>query len=459
VLAQAYYTSCEVGLSDFAGFQFNAATPGLTPQVLSEVEALTSYEPPRSLGYRADPAEIAACPVNLVYHCEPTTVLANVVYVGLDSSRRLGNYFAHALISDSGPAGFAGTLPIELWGSPVWTSDPIQDGELPVIPGPAAASGVTRARVEAFLADRRRSDQLAVLVTAAEEAVLHQGRPIVVVEADTDQTAHWIAAVSYLLPAPVARRMGFATYRHRPEYSDAHIIGTLPDSDFDLGDGPGGYVVFDPASGRISDLDPDPAAALLVRAGVGVADRLWATAGSLVPQGARTSLAAAYPALVAAALLSGTPVTEADLNALAGWALARRSEVAVDRRGDLVAVWLEHPARGPQHLAALAGLVDDHDLRVRIEQAAVSAELDLGTSTGVPLTTAEGRASGADRCARSAITATPETAVALLAWSGERGLVLAGDVQQRLTALAALVPVEPAVTEEPRTSWWRRCLR
>jgi GTPase-associated protein 1, N-terminal domain type 2/GTPase-associated protein 1, middle domain len=335
--AQAYYTSCQAGLSDFAGFQFNAATPGLSAQVLREVEALTSYQPPHWLGYHPSAAEIAACPVNLVYHCEPTTVLANVVFVGLDSSRRLGNYFAHALIREStvrdpagpdstgDPDGFSGfdpILPIELWESSIWASDPISERELPnlsELPGPSASNPMNRARVERFLAGRRCSEQLVTLVTAAQNAVLGQGPSIVIIEPDNTAAALWIGAISFLLPAPLARRMSFATYRQRPEYCDAHVIATVPEPDLEPGDRAfPGYVVFDTRSGWISSMPEEPAADLLVRAGPSRAAGLWERAAQLIePPG--VTLAAWHPALALAALLTGTPVSDTDLDALGEW--------------------------------------------------------------------------------------------------------------------------------------------
>ena len=105
-LAQLYYTSCETGLSGFAGFQFNAVTPGLPQDVLRRVESLTPYRPPRWLSARPARADIAACPVNLVYTSTPATILANVVFVGTDFSHRSGNYFAHALVSQAGVDAF-----------------------------------------------------------------------------------------------------------------------------------------------------------------------------------------------------------------------------------------------------------------------------------------------------------------------------------------------------------------
>jgi hypothetical protein len=358
--AQLYYTSCETGLSDFAGFQFNAATPGLPAQVLREVEALTSYEPPRSLGYRPSSAEIAACPVNLVYRCEPTPVLANVVFVGLDFSQRLGNYFAHALVAQSGADQFDGVLPIELWGSSVWAAEPIADRELPALTDlPDSASNgsarrISRDGVDRFLAPSDRSDHLAALVTAAEAAVMRQGRSIVIIEADSTAAAQWIAAISFLLPPALARRMSFTTYRHRPEYSDAHVIATLPDSDFDLDDSTfHSYVVFDAASGRISDVTPDPAATLLVRAGAVAAARLWDRAGGLVDL-TGFSLEQCRPVLVAAAVLERIPFSDSDLRALGEWLRSSPDGLA-----------------GPDRSALLAGVIEDLALRVSEDPEAV----------------------------------------------------------------------------------------
>lgn len=316
--AQAYYTSCEHGLSGFSGFQFNAVTPGLAPQVLREVEALTCYEAPRSVGYRPGAAEIAACPVNLVYRCEPTPILAKVVFVGLDSSQRLGNYFAHALIGTRDDSDHI--LPIEFWGSTIWQHDPIGASELPnleELPAPEANGPLTRAGVAAFLAGRHRSEQLATLVTAAEAAVLRGGRSIVIIEPENTAAATWIAAISFLLPPDVARRMSFATYQHRPEYCDLHVIATLPESDFDGSDPASqGYLIFDALSGRISELPAEPAAALLVRAGPTRAGELWERAAQLVDPSGPTTLAQGHPALVLAALQTGSRVSVADLDVL-----------------------------------------------------------------------------------------------------------------------------------------------
>src|SRR4051794_20210296 len=97
--SQLYYTSCLIGLSGAAGFQFNAATRGTAPDVMRTVEELTAYQPPRSVSTDGSLEALRGAPVNLCYAPGPVTVVAQVEYVGTDYSNRLGNYFAHALVT------------------------------------------------------------------------------------------------------------------------------------------------------------------------------------------------------------------------------------------------------------------------------------------------------------------------------------------------------------------------
>ena len=58
---QLYYTSCERGVGGYAGFQFNALSPGTGTRVMREVERLTVYELP---SWDSSPAD---APVNLCH--------------------------------------------------------------------------------------------------------------------------------------------------------------------------------------------------------------------------------------------------------------------------------------------------------------------------------------------------------------------------------------------------------
>ena len=433
--AQLYYTSCEVGLSGFAGFQFNAVTPGLAPEILRMVESLTAYKAPRGLSARPTAAEIAACPVNLVYTCEPGTIVANVIFTGTDFSQRSGNYFAHALVSQDGVSAFEEILPIELWGSPEWASEPIAVTELPMrasLPRPSYDGELSREGVGRFLGHDVSAEHLAALLTAAENAVLRNGRPIIIVDPDTVVVARWIAAICFLLHPAVARRLSFATYHHNPGYVDVHVIGTLPDSDFDLNETAfRSYVVFDRATARISDVTPEPATALLVRAGPRRAATLWQRAGGLADVTGE-ALADWHPVLVMAALLEGLEVAIADLDVLSDWLPQHAAWISPGERSEILRAFLDSAARRPWHLAALgalARLAADPGLSGRIEHMAVLEELRRvvagdDISTGVPVTTAEGRAFAAAECAERLDGASARVAISLLGWSTDLGLEL-----------------------------------
>lgn len=133
---QLYYTSCELGLSGYAGYQFNAVTEGTAGETMRAVEALTGYDPPRSGVYAATREELGRCPVNLCFAPGDTDIVASVRYVGRDSSRRFGNYFVHALAAAEFDDDAGNVLPIELWRAPFWDSRPVATTVLPPLTGP-----------------------------------------------------------------------------------------------------------------------------------------------------------------------------------------------------------------------------------------------------------------------------------------------------------------------------------
>ena len=260
--SQLYYTSCERGLGGHAGYQFNAATPGVDARVLREVERFTAYEPPRSVPVE----EVSAHPVSLSYAPDlgGARVVSRVVSSGVDPSGRPGNYFVHSLVwpgpgtggvcpggASSGPAspedpdadtagtGTAGTentvslpvapgdvgtalLPAELWGAEFWAQVPSPVPELPLLRSPSAP--LDRARTGEWQRSCGvRASEVARLLGAVDAAV-DGGRPVLVA-ADSAAVAHWVALVSHLLPHDRAGAMGFTTYCGRPGEAFTHVVG------------------------------------------------------------------------------------------------------------------------------------------------------------------------------------------------------------------------------------------
>ncbi|MEW6283896.1 MAG: hypothetical protein AB1758_35110, partial [Candidatus Eremiobacterota bacterium] len=192
-VAQVYYTSCERGLRGTRGFQVQAATPGLSPAVLEYVERLGVYVPPSSCPTRPTPEEVGRFPRSLRYHLLPggEALVALSRYTGQDYSQRFGNYFTHTLVVSDPAEAFASVLPVELWGSPLWSTAESPSPELPPLelrPGSLD--------VDAFLRERR--EQAPRFLTAVEQALISKRRVILV--DDAESVALWVAAACRVLP-------------------------------------------------------------------------------------------------------------------------------------------------------------------------------------------------------------------------------------------------------------------
>ncbi|WP_236743286.1 MULTISPECIES: GTPase-associated protein 1-related protein [Nocardiopsis] len=352
--AQLYYTSCEHGLSGYAGYQFNAATPGVDPRVLREVERFTVYEPPRSC-----PAErVDDHPVNLCYSPDVggVPVLSRVVSSGDDPSGRPGNYFAHSLVA-AGPKE-SGPLPAELWEADFWAEAPVEG------PGPAELSELSETEVGPGPLDRERTDAwmrrwppevVARLLLAADDAV-DGARPLVLV-ADSASVAHWVAALTHLLSPERARMLSFATYCANPDEAFVHVVGVPPGSDTALWKGR--FTVHDPESGSVDGL-PEPGtrawavADRLARLGTCRAAELWRRARPYA-SGREGPLADWRPVLAAAALLDECAPCGRDLRAVREWLPEAVGWLAQDDAAALVHRILDADA------ASFAGVADARD--------------------------------------------------------------------------------------------------
>lgn len=239
---QAFHTSCRSGLSGHAGFQFNAASGGLGPEQLTRLAADHSgYRPPPDAPAEPDPEEIAALPVDLRYLPVEGVglVVSRTVYVGREfrggegepDSGRFGNYFSH-IIAGEGADPFGGLLPIELWEAPHWSTAESARTELPVLervePGPVDLDQVLGRLLS------RGVPALAAVSDAALSAVLG-GPRMVIVEAEPELGAAWVAWASFTLPPDRAVALTFATFEGRPRVAESvRMCVTTPACDTDF---------------------------------------------------------------------------------------------------------------------------------------------------------------------------------------------------------------------------------
>lgn len=229
MLKQVYYTSCSTGLRGGAGFQVNAATPGLDEPTLALIERYSGYQPPLALAYArgTDPADF---PRSLsFYRIAPlTAVVSRSVYLGSSGTdARGGNFFTHSLVSQQGSVSFGALIPVQLWEAACWNDQPAPTTELPEAAPPAPNPALNLATVEQFLhATPRRLDLLAPLIETVIACVAQQRRLIIV--APAPDCANWIAAVTLALPRSLAYQCTFTTYTRAVDLSPCTIVGVEP---------------------------------------------------------------------------------------------------------------------------------------------------------------------------------------------------------------------------------------
>jgi hypothetical protein len=229
VAHQLHYTSVRSGLENRAGFQFVAASRGgLAYQ--QAVLPLLAYRPPPAAPPQPSPAELAQLPIALSYQREgETLLLVQCRYLGTDYSGRYGNFLGHAVIARLRELG--GLRPIELWRSPLWTSE-VATGMLPDLDELPAGSTVEPEAVLSFLGGRGEGayPMLAAVLDAVLAGLDGRAGQVILVSDKVDTVARWIAAVSFSVPHTDALALSFVTYTADPDRARQDVVGTTPDA-------------------------------------------------------------------------------------------------------------------------------------------------------------------------------------------------------------------------------------
>lgn len=419
---QLYYTSCESGLAGYGGYQFNAATPGVPARTMRDVEDGTVYEPPREL-LAVPPDDLDAYPVafsHTVGEAGDATITARVVFAGDDYSGRPGNYFAHALVTETSEADFGPLLPVELWGAGFWRRTPVAGPDLPAMPGPPPRGVIDRLETQLFLDGQRAHDVLPVLLSAVITAMAGD-RPVLLAGRDATENAWWVAAVSYLLGDRLARRLSFTTYSHRPGYSRHHVVGVL--SGVLPSDAEHGFHLFDLATGRTPELPVHPLAYLLARTGVMATAGLWRQAGAFAA-GGEDGFDAWYPPVAAAAALLGGRLEPGDIDAVAAWLPTAGRDLPDQHAGMVLDMLLGLPegALADRRVRDLLPIASRLGLDQRVERLErILVGRTFGRGEPVRITSPAVLRETRERAGLELSGRTPEDALSLLAWAEASG--------------------------------------
>jgi len=264
-----YYTDCRPGqgLQGGAGFQFQAASPGVTTEAMPLVQRTALYEPPVRWMRQRKP--VRDYPPSLAHTAEGG-VFATAAgrYLGQEANgTREGNQFTHAVVTRD-PADYGSVRPAQLWGAPWWAVAPAPGVELDQLaahppPGPLDVETV-RDRVHDSAGGQER-------LTALVSAIHHLADPeyrrtVVLVSTDPEEAACWIAAATLLLPRPEALHVSFKVFVADGQYGQHDIIALHPQwagswADTEPGSG---LAVFDLGRGCHTEVDVTDAACFWV---------------------------------------------------------------------------------------------------------------------------------------------------------------------------------------------------
>ena len=417
---------------------------GVAQAVIREVEQLTAYESPDHLQV-APEARVGEHPVNLIHTYSEhngATIIAQVLFTGLDFSHRSGNYFAHTLVIDAPEEDLKAVLPVELWAAPFWRSAQGPATELPPLPAPLPPGPITPELIMEFLAGTPDPVRQLESLLAAVDKAMDGGQRVLLVGADSAAVCHWIAAACYALGPVMGRQLTFATYSQDPRRCLTHVVGAIAD-DPSVRLDTAAFYTFELTSGGVPEtVPPSRAAALLARTGLGGAAALWSAAASLSPLPG--SLAESFPILASAALILDQPLDRQEAEAAIGWLAAPENRVNAGQQGSAVRAVLRQarhdlPVRRQRELAGMAVTADaagapgTDTLASQVECAFVDdflARLDHGLPPD-PWTgyrTERGRKAAADGCAHLLPSARPDVALGLLNWAQKARLRLPEDV-------------------------------
>ncbi|HKS48321.1 MAG TPA: GTPase-associated protein 1-related protein [Amycolatopsis sp.] len=258
-----YYTDClpGQGLRGGAGFQFQAVSPGVTHEMMALVQRTSLYEAPVS--WMREQRPVADYPPSLTHVFDGLYATARGVYLGAEANGvREGNQFTHALATaDSEAYGF--TRPAQLWDAPWWAEKPAPGTECEPLGAEPETGPWGVDVIREWVLGRPDGEEWLLAVHSAFDQVHDEGaRRVLFVADDPSAVLGWIAAGTLLLPQERALRVGFRVFATNPRQSQQHVLALHQEWAGQFAD-PGrdhGFIVFNLATGRHSDVTPAPAA-------------------------------------------------------------------------------------------------------------------------------------------------------------------------------------------------------
>ncbi|KHD07856.1 hypothetical protein PN36_13175 [Candidatus Thiomargarita nelsonii] len=252
---QLHYTSCRYGRSGQAGFQTRAMSSDIKPDEQRAVEPLGIYQPPRN----TEAAQYFPKAYRNAYLGTGRLAIIKSAYVGQDYTRRLGNYFSHALIIKD-------RLPDDIWPVDLYEWDgwkdkllPAEDTEdasfeLPVVTLTPDKKAYAFTELQEFIKEESdRKNQFAYMIQAV--FMRRETSRNVVIKDNETNGLFWIACLQKSFPPSHQKELDCSSYQFDPRACLAVNV-TLGETDFVLGENERKYqfYVFDFVEGNHSQV-------------------------------------------------------------------------------------------------------------------------------------------------------------------------------------------------------------
>ncbi|MCL2072771.1 MAG: hypothetical protein FWH18_02525 [Marinilabiliaceae bacterium] len=235
-ILQTIYTSCRIGQTGSAGFQFYSFSEGITKEELLEIERIGNYSPPQNLPTNPTKEELdEKFPISFNYFKLKSGRVGILQSVPLQSdySGRPGNFFAHAFIIETGEFPY---LPILLYNSTAFKTILTKEEEniqtipdkLPVIDIDFLTKNLTLS-LENVIIFLQNAQQKKILEKFINAAILNSetNRKIIICDSH-ENSIFWIAAILFAFPLQLSKSLTFSTYSIDPANNYFAIAATVP---------------------------------------------------------------------------------------------------------------------------------------------------------------------------------------------------------------------------------------